>query len=94
MEQVGALKNESLNMNTLEGEFGGSYRVSGGGVDLDLAMMSQRKYVRSVTSFPRISLDEVMVSRGEMVILYNSTHLRECVNTATPFQFSDVFYRP
>ncbi len=28
------------------------HRVSGGGVDLDLAMMSQRKYIRSVTSFP------------------------------------------
>ncbi len=29
--------------------------------------MSQRKYIRSVTSFPRINLDEVMVSRGVMV---------------------------
>ncbi len=43
MEQIGALKNESPNVNTL-------YRVSGGEVDLhvDLAVLSQRKYISDI----------------------------------------------
>ncbi len=59
MEQVGALKNESRKKNTL-------YRVSGGGVDPDSNDVTAKIHKIS-DIIPRISLDEVMVSRGVMV---------------------------